>query len=246
MVKTILFLTKLIVTAFIVLLFSSCKYDINLGNRETGNGNITTQTRLVNNDFQKIDVSSGIEVVIEQTENKSILVEADENLQKIISTTVENGTLIIKTKKGYTATQTPKVIVKTPSISVISASSGSNISSANTLITNDIKVEADSGSEIKINVEADAISLTTESGSTIIASGKALKLETDSSSGSQINAEQLMANDVLSESSSGSTTTVSPILTLTANASSGSSISYTGTPKKVESKSSSGGSIGKE
>lgn len=246
MVKTILFLTKLIVTAFIILLFSSCKYDINLGNRETGNGNITTQTRFVNNDFQKIEVSSGIEVVIEQTVNKSISVEADENLQKIISTTVENVTLIIKTKKGYTATQTPKVIIKIPSISGISASSGSNISSANTLITNNIKVEADSGSEIKINVEADAISLTAESGSAIIASGKALKLETSSSSGSEINAEQLMANEVLSESSSGSTTTLFPILILKANASSGSSINYHGTPKKVESKTSSGGNIGKE
>lgn len=127
MVKTILFLTKLIVTAFIVLLFSSCKYDINLGNRETGNGNITTQTRSVNNDFQKIEVSSGIEVVIEQTDTKSISVEADENLQKNISTTVENGVLIIKTEKGYNATQTPKVIVKTPIISGLSCSSGSKI-----------------------------------------------------------------------------------------------------------------------
>lgn len=245
MVKTILFLTKLIVAAFIVLLFSSCKFDINLGNTETGNGNITTQTRTLNSAFEKIEVSSGIEVIVEQTDNKSISVEADDNLQKIISTTVENGVLIIKTKKGYNATQTPKVIVKTPIISSLSCSSGSKINSLNTLITTYLKVESDSGSEININVEADKIALTAESGSSINAQGKALNLETNSSSGSQINAEQLMANEVVSESSSGSTTTVSPILILTSNASSGSSINYRGTPKTIEDKTSSGGSVNK-
>ena len=246
MIKTILFLTKLIVVTCIVLLFSSCKYDINLGNRNNGNGNITIQTRTANSDFQKIDVSSGIEVVVEQTDAKSITVEADDNLQKFISTKVENNILIIKSEGGYNATQTPKVTVKMPVISGLNSSSGSKISSVNTLITTSIKVESSSGSEINIAVEADAISLESASGSSIKARGKALKLETVSSSGSEIDAEQLMTNEVISQSSSGSTTTVSPILILKADATSGSSINYRGAPKTLEDKTSSGGSINKE
>lgn len=246
MVKVIVFLTKLIVVTCIALLFSSCKYDINLGNRNNGNGNIITQTRTTNSDFQKIEVSSGIEVVVEQANTKSIIVEADDNLQKFISTKVENGILIIKSEGGYNSTQTPKVTVKMPVISGLSSSSGSKITSTNTLITSNIKVESSSGSEINIAVEADAISLESASGSSIKARGKALKLETVSSSGSEIDSEQLMANEVISQSNSGSSTTVSPILILKADAASGSSINYRGSPKTLEEKTSSGGSINKE
>ena len=246
MVKAIVFLTKLIVVTCIALLFSSCKYDVNLGNRNNGNGNITTQTRVENGNFEKIEVSSGIEVVVEQTDVTSITVEADDNLQQFISTTVENGVLIIKSEGGYNSTQTPKVTVKMPVISGLNSSSASKITSANTLITTNLKVESSSGSEINIAVEADALSLESASGSNIEARGKALKLETVSASGSEIDAERLMVNEVISQSSSGSSTTVSPILILKADAASGSSINYRGTPKTLEENTSSGGSINKE
>jgi len=246
MEKSIVFLTKLIIITCVASLFSSCKYDINLVNRNNGSGKIITQTRTENNDFQKIEVSSGIEVVIEQTDAKSITVEADDNLQKFISTKVENGILVIKSEEGYNSTQTPKVTVKMPVISGLNSSSGSKITSVNSLISRSIKVESSSGSEINIAVEADAISLESASGSSIKARGKALKLETVSSSGSEIDAERLMANEVISQSNSGSRTTVSPILILKADATSGSSISYRGVPKTLEDKTSSGGSVNKE
>jgi Putative auto-transporter adhesin, head GIN domain len=246
MIKAIIFLTKLIVVTFVALFFSSCKYDINLGNHNKGSGNITTETRTVVGDFNKIDVSYGIEVEVEQSENKSITVEADDNLQKYISVKVENGVLVIDSKEGYNSTKTPLVTVKMPHISGLSTSSGSEIKSKNTLISDNIEVKSSSGSEINISVEADAISLETSSGSNIKARGKALKLETSSSSGSEIDAEKLMSNEVSSQSNSGSNTTVSPILSLKATASSGSEITYHGVPKTVVKNTSSGGSIDKE
>ncbi len=246
MVKSIIILKKFIVISCIALLLFSCKQGINLGNRNYGNGNIITQTRAENTNFEKIEVSSGIEVAIEQNDTKSITVEADDNLLQFISTKVENGILIIQSKEGYNSTHTPKVTVKMPVISGLNSSGGSKISSLNTLITTNIKVESSSGSEIDIAVEADVISIESSSGSSIKARGKALKLETVTASGSEIDAEQLMANEVISQSSSGSTTTVSPILILKADAASGSSINYRGSPKTLEEKTSSGGSINKE
>jgi hypothetical protein len=54
-----------------------------------------------------------------------------------------------------------------------------------------------------------------------------------------------MANDIFAQTSSGSSTTVFPILSLNAKASSGSEITYTNIPKKLEKTESSGGSINK-
>ena len=76
--------------------------------------------------------------------------------------------------------------------------------------------------------------------------GKALKLYTSSSSGSSIDANRLLANEVSAESSSGSSTNVHPIVTFNAKASSGSSINYKTNPKNVKLDESSGGSISKD
>lgn len=228
------------------LLFSSCGHSINLGTGIKGSGNITTETRTVNEDFKKIEVSHGIKVIVEQSDNKSITVEADENLQQHIITKIENGVLTIESDEGYNATETPIVKVKMPLTNGLSTSSGSEITSIGALITENIDVESSSGSRINITVEADAIKMESTSGSSIEVGGKALKAETSSSSGSTIDAKKLMANEVVSQTSSGSNTSVYPIVKLDAKASSGSNVSYHKIPKTVLKEESSGGSVSQE
>jgi hypothetical protein len=246
MIKIITIITKFIVVTLMALLFSSCGHSMNFNGGIKGNGNITTETRAVNQDFKSIEVSHGIKVIVEQSDNKSITVEADENLQQHIITKIENGVLKIESDENYNATETPVVNVQLPVTNGLSASSGSEITSSNTLITEKIDVKSSSGSEIKINIEADAINIESASGSSVEASGKALKLETSSSSGSEIDTKNLMANEVISQGSSGSSTSVYPIVKLEAKASSGSSISYHNIPKTVSKEESSGGSVEQE
>ena len=193
MIKLITLITKFIIVTLMALLFSSCGHSMNL-NGIKGSGNITTETRNAIQDFKKIEVSRGIKVIVEQSENKSISVETDDNLQQHIITKIENGVLIIESDKSYNSNETPVVNVKMPVTTGLSANSGSEIISSNTLITKEIDVKSSSGSEIKISVEADTIKIESTSGSSIEASGKALKLETAASSGSEINAENLMTN----------------------------------------------------
>jgi hypothetical protein len=151
--------------------------------------------------------------------------------------------LKIESDKNYNSTETPIVNVKMPAVNGLSTSSGSEITSSKTLISNNINVKSSSGSHINIDVEADAITLETSSGSSIDASGKALKLETTSSSGSTIDAKDLMANEVISQTASGSSTSVYPIVKLDAKASSGGSINYHKVPKTLSKEETSGGSV---
>lgn len=250
MVKAVIFLTKLVIVAFVAILFTSCRngeFVINgMGNGIKGSGNIVTNERTITEDFKSINVSQGIEVTVEQSENKSVKVEADDNIQAHIITKVVDGVLIVETDHGYNTEKAPKVIVKMPVISGLSTTSGSFIKSVNTLISNNMVVKSESGSGININVEADDISLETSSGSNIHAGGKALRLETSSSSGSELDAEKLMANEVVSQSSSGSSTSISPIVKLEAKASSGSSIGYHKIPKSISKEENSGGSVSEQ
>ena len=180
------------------------------------------------------------------SDNKSITVEADDNLQQHIITKIENGVLKIESDESYNATETPVVKIKIPAINGLSTSSGSEITSIGALITENIDVKSSSGSQVSINVEADAIKIQSTSGSSVEVSGKALKAETSSSSGSKIDAQNLMTNEVISQTSSGSSTDVYPILKLEAKASSGSNISYHKIPKTISKEETSGGSVNEQ
>jgi hypothetical protein len=100
-----------------------------------------------------------------------------------------------------------------------------------------------SGGEIEAVIEYEKVSCDASSGSRLTVSGKALLLETSSSSGSEINAEELAANEIVADASSGSFTKVKPIIKLKGTASSGSSITYYQNPKTLIKTESSGGSV---
>jgi hypothetical protein len=243
MIKLITFITKLIIATITALLVASCGNSFSIGAGKKGSGTIKTESRVADKDFKNIKVSNGIKVRVEQADKSSITVEADDNLLQHIITKIENNVLVIESDENYSSGTTPLVTVELPIINGLKASSGSKIISANVLKTEKLDVDASSGSSIKIDVEADVISLETSSGSTIESNGKALKLATSSSSGSNITAKNLMANEVISQSSSGSSTSVYPIVKLDAKASSGSSVNYYKVPKTLIKNESSGGSV---
>lgn len=247
MLKFAILCTKVIAMSITAVLFSSCHIkDLQIGEGIDGNGNVTTQTRKVENNFSKIEVNRGLNVIIEQSDLYIVEVEADANLQSLITTTVENGTLIITTDENIDKATAKNIRVKLPTLSSIETSSGSSVTIKRTYKGSNVSVKSSSGSESDLNLEFDNISCESSSGSSIIVKGKALKLTTDSSSGSDIEAQGLLVNEVVSHSSSGSSTDVHPIVSLIGKASSGSSINYDGSPQSVVKEESSGGSVSKE
>ena len=242
MIKIITWITKIIVIVLTALFFSGCHFDYN---SIKGSGNITTENRKITEKFTGIDVSSAIELTIEQADKTEIVVEADDNLQNTILTEVKNGKLIIS-NASYTNIHngTRKVFVKMPVIEELEASSAATITGKNTLKGNQIYVKSSSAATINLNqLEMDAIVSNSSSGSNIKLKGLTLKLESTASSGSTTKCSQLLANEVIADASSGASIEVHPVLSLKAEASSGASITYNIVPKTLQKKASSGGSI---
>ncbi|MBN8642137.1 MAG: DUF2807 domain-containing protein [Flavobacteriales bacterium] len=245
MIKIIAICTKVVVSIITALLLTSCKYNVDLGNGIDGNGNVKTEIRTITEKFDKINSNRGIEVIVEQDSTAEVKVEADENLLKHITTKVENGTLVVSSDENIDSAEKMIVHVKTAKINGLEATSGSSIATKSTIKGTSIQVKTSSGSEIKASVEYDKVVTESTSGSTLTISGKALNVTTATSSGSTTNAGDLLANEVVSEATSGSSTDVHALVKLNAKASSGSSIDYNGNPKVVEKEESSGGSVSK-
>lgn len=240
MIRIVMSFTKLVLGVVAALFVSSCHFT-----GTSGNGNVTTASRDVA-EFTSVAVDRGLDVVIQQSDSRSVTVEADSNLHDKITTVVENGVLKISSTDNIFDAEKMKVIVKMPVIKGLETSGGASLTSANTLRSNSLHIESSSGSEIKVQVESDKVIAEASSGSQITISGKALSLETSSASGSELDAKELMANEVIAQANSGSSTDVHPIVSLDAQASSGSSVGYHGIPKKLNKQENSGGSVSQE
>jgi ribosome-associated translation inhibitor RaiA len=233
------------IALFAIFSLVSCNANLNLGDGIDGSGNVITEKRSINTPFTKIDASTGVEVIVEQGATTEVEVEVDDNLMEHIVTRVENGTLIVKIDGNINTMESAIVRVSTKTIEGLESSSGATIRSKSTLKGTNLTAKTSSGSTINTDLEYEKVESESSSGSEITLSGKALIVKTNSSSGSTINAQELAANEITAESTSGSNTTVNPIVLLNAKASSGSSIVYVKDPKKVIKEESSGGSVSK-
>lgn len=225
-----------------------------------------TQVRNVGK-FTGIAVSNGIKVNFTQGNNQSVVVDTDPNMQQYVITEVQNGILNIavnsKNKKNLNFKKL-LVTIEAPQLSFAKVTSGSQLSTMNTInedsfktevssganlnadlnIKNTVNVDISSGSNAKIDVQSDSFKLAGSSGSMSTITGSAKNVSIDLSSAAACNAQNLEGTDVIAHTSSGASLKVHADKSLTANSSSGSSIRYKGNPtEKNSTKESSGGSI---
>ena len=230
---------KILSLCTVVMLLTSCQF-----NGITGSGNVTTEKRNLEGNFTAIEAGKGLDIVLEQSPDTEVTVVADDNLQKHITTKVSNGVLTISSDyNSYRNVRMKKIIVKMPNIASIKITSGAHFTGRNTIKSDNLTIESSSGAEINIAVEASKTICEASSGSNLTIQGKSINLESASSSGSSIDAEKLIANNVIASASSGGNTDVFPLVSLNAKASSGGSINYHKSPANLNKKSSSGGSV---
>ena len=235
-------LARITITLILAILFSSCGFDINIGNGKKGNGIVEEDHRAVNSDFTSISASEGLDVYVTQGNDFEIVVEADENVIDLIGTDIKNGTLRIHAIENI-GRATKKVYVTLPIITNLVTSSGADMITKNAISAQNIDLSASSGSSLQIkNLKAEKVTADSSSGADIKVEGETESLYSNASSGSGIKAEHLTTAKCEASASSGAGITVNVSESLIAKASSGGNIRYTGNAE-VEHKKSSSGSV---
>ena len=232
---------KILTLLFVTTLFSSCAVD--LFNRVSGNRNVVTEDRSTKEYFTKIKVSTGLDLYVSQGSKNQITVEADENLQDIIVTEVNDGILKIYSEKNIWRAKARKIYVTIKNLEAITATSGSDVYTNETLKVNNLNISATSGADIHISVDANTIETAATSGSDIEISGVSNNHISKATSGASIDAYQLRSKNVTVRVTSGADINVYASESIDAKATSGGDIDIKGSPKKVNKKTSSGGSV---
>jgi len=232
-------LARIAIAALLALFTSSCAFDINFGEGKRGNGQVVEESRKVTDEFNMVHASEGLDVFVTQGNQFSIDVEADENIIDLIGTDIRDGRLKIHAIENI-GRATKNVYVTLPEVASLSTSSGADLIAQNTIKTRKIELDASSGSDLEVEVDADEVSADTSSGADIKISGRTNVFYADASSGSDIKARDLMSKRCTADANSGADISVNVSESLTADASSGADISYTGDANVQKKKSASG------
>lgn len=226
-----------------------------------------TQVRNVG-EFSGVSASSGIKVNFTQGNRQTVIVETDPNLQDYVSTEVQNGILVLSIKNKSNRNLNFKkllVTIEAPRLSSVKLSSGSLLTTLNTVNENDFQteissgsnlnadlniknktiVDISSGSSLRMNVRTKDFEFEGSSGSSSTIVGIAENIISGVTSAASCNAQDLIAKNGAARASSGATLKINVSESLNAGASSGASIRYKGNPKNIigTGKSSSGGSV---
>ena len=121
-----------------------------------GNGNVVKEERTVSN-FEAIEVSHGIEVLVNQDTFEKVVVETDSNIQKILKTEVSGGTLKIFMEEGVLHARSLRVYVTVKQLKSVDTGSGAHVKSESKINAADLKMSSSSGSGIKMEVACDKL-----------------------------------------------------------------------------------------
>lgn len=227
----------------IIPLFYSCNIKAdNWIHARKGNGNVVKETRKVMS-FDEIKASAGIDVYIFQGDEEKVVVEADENLMDCIVTEVRESTLKCYIDCRLRYASKIKVYVNYKKLNSLDASSGSEISGETLLKTEVLKINVDSGAEIKLAVEAKELFCDVSSGADATIEGTTDYFKGNASSGAEVDGKGLKAKTCDLNASSAGDIKVTVTEKVIADASSGADITYYGNPEIEHVSSSSGGDV---
>lgn len=203
--------------------------------------------------FNAINVGTGIELVLTAGHTQQVEVSATTlDQREHILTKVSDGVLNIHydnpderagNSKKDRQNRHLRVAVTADQLHMLAASSGAAVTASGPFATPDFQLDISSGAAVRADLNVGVLIVRQNGGSVIELTGQAPRFDLKITSGSVFNGEKLLTNRAQIEASSGSIAKLAVKEVLMAEASSGSSIKYYGSPE-VTKNVSGGASIG--
>jgi hypothetical protein len=196
--------------------------------------------------FKGVKVSEAVDVYLKKGDKESIKVEVTGVELSDVLTELSGSYLKVHMRDGrYRNNRSVKVYVTYVSIDRIASSSASNVFSEGVIKASTLDVSASSAGSVEISVDAESVSLDVSSAGDATLEGKAKSLRVEASSAGSVDAYNLECESVDASVSSAGSAKIFVSKELDAQASSGGSIRYRGSPLKTNTNASSGGSVKK-
>jgi hypothetical protein len=168
------------------------------GERVQGSGKIVKQNREVGHfNALSIGVSSDVDIRLGNTE--SVIVETDDNIQPLIETKVENGTLHIRAAKNNLRadTRNMKIIVMARSLDKLSIGGSGNVT-ADKLRGEKLTIDVGGSGSINIGqMDSESVSIGLGGSGSLKAAGNTERLQVSIGGSGKVNVGQLQSRDAI-------------------------------------------------
>lgn len=219
------------------------------GKKITGNGNVITKERQVGS-YDKVSLSGWFDVKLVDGKEGELELRGEENLLEYLVTEVDNGTLKIRSKKGYSLRPSRwkdgiQITVPVQSISGVSLSGSGDISSTTLIRSSEFKASLSGSGDVEVEVEADEVEAGLTGSGDLSLSGEASSLEIRVSGSGDVEAANLKCREVAVTVSGSADVSVYATEYLKARISGSGDIDYRGNPAKTDTRVSGSGDISK-
>ncbi len=238
----ILIITLSLLLGFIVIMAVLMKINTVVLLPIAGSGNVVVKELQVE-DFNALTIDGNPKVTILQGDSVSLTIKADDNLYDIYEIIEKNNKLSFHQFRSISKGSTLELHFTVVDLKSLKVSRGSRVFSSGGLSLDSIDLEVSSGANVNLTMDSKWTRVNASSGSQASISGSTLDLEVKTSSGASVCGSDLEAQNVSVKTSSGASNKVWATSTLMVEASSGSSVIYSGNPSTKVERTSSGASI---
>ena len=217
------------------------------GERIRGNGNLVTQDRPVSG-FSGVKSSGFFDVYVSSGTSQTVKIEAEENLQSYIETTMDGNILEIDTKEGYwlRPKKQVKIFITSPSFTSVRLSGSGNIISQNKIMgTETIDLALSGSGDIKVDVDAPSVKAEINGSGNMELKGQAKSFEGSVSGSGDIKAMDLRSEETKIRISGSGDANVYASMRLEVRVAGSGDVKYAGGVQSVSSNISGSGSVKK-
>lgn len=195
-----------------------------------GNGNVIKEERTVTS-FNKIDISGGFEVILNQGKEEKLELEVDENLLELITTETKNNNLIIKSDKSIGDAKSLKLYITVVNLEDIDVSGAVELTNKGTFEGEILEIGVSGAGDIDLKLEVEELKMDMSGASETNLAGKAHHFEIEISGAGELNAEKLKTRNAIIDISGAGSAIVHAKKTLNIEVSGAGSVKYKGNPK---------------
>lgn len=211
-----------------------------------GNGNVTTVERSTDS-YDAVGVAGFFDVELIAGKEGKITITAEENLIPHIETEVKNGSLQIKTEKGYDLSTSRNnsilIIVPFESIDAVSLAGSGDVTTKNTIKSKDFKASLAGSGDLTLDIESTSVESHLAGSGDVVLRGNTTDFECALSGSGDISAKQLKAKNVEVSISGSGDVDVHCDGELKVRVSGSGDVEYYGNPTKEDSKVSGSGDV---
>ena len=198
-----------------------------------GNGEVVSENRKVTS-FNKIDISGGYEVLLNQGNSENLEIEADENLMELIETEVKNNTLYISSTKPIGDSESLKLYITTVNLEDIDVSGAIDLKNKGTFKSENLEIEVSGAADIDLDIEVENLTMDMSGASETTLSGSASNFDIELSGAGELQAKKLKTRNTSIDISGAGSAEVFAKKTLKVSVSGAGSVKYKGNPKVEE------------